>query len=121
VWRLFTDPRVIGIINPAAAGSQPSSGTASYIGKDPADQAAVVFGVAQQLLGPQSPGLYQAWDKAILLDQVFAWVQLGRVWSPGHTCEDAEFVKLLGAMSALVPGAGQISSATPASLIGTTE
>jgi hypothetical protein len=111
VFRLFTDPHVIGLIDPAAAG------TASYTGKNPADQAAVVLGVTQQLLGPQASGLYQAWDKAILLDQVFAWVQSGQVWRSDHGCEeDLEFVKMLGAMSALLPGAGQLSSASPASL-----
>jgi hypothetical protein len=110
VWGLFTDPRVIGLIDPAAAG------TAGYSGKDPADQAAVVFGVAQQLLGPQASGLYQAWDRAILLDQVFAWVQHGRAWRPDQGCEeDQEFVKMLGTMSSLAPGVGPASSAVLAS------
>jgi hypothetical protein len=44
---------------------------------------------------------------AILLNQVFSWVQQGRSWSPESHCEDdAAFVELLGVMSALVPGAG---------------
>lgn len=110
VWGLFTDPCVIGLIDPAAAG------TAGYGGKDPADEAAVVFEVAQQLLGPQASGLYQAWDRAILLDQVFAWVQEGRAWCPDQGCEDdQEFVKMLGAMSSLAPGVGPASSAALAS------
>ena len=110
VWGLFTDPRVIGLIDPAAAG------TAGYGGKDPADEAAVVFGVAQQLLGPQASGLYQAWDRAILLDQVFAWVQCGQAWCPDQGCEeDQEFVKMLGAMSSLAPGVGPASGAALAS------
>jgi hypothetical protein len=121
VFRLFTDPRVIELIDPAAAGCQPPSGTATYIGKGPADQTAVVAAVTQQLLGSKASGLYQAWDKAFLLDQVFAWVQCGHAWSPDHGCEeDLEFVKMLGAMSALLPGAGQVSSASPASLITAT-
>lgn len=110
VWRLFTDPRVAGIVNPAATGSQQLPGTAGDTGTSPADQAVVVFGVAQQLLGPQASGLYQAWDRAMLLDQVFTWVQGGHTWKPEQGCEeDPDFVKLLGAMSALVPGAESAS------------
>ena len=117
VLRLFTNPRVIGLIDPAAAGSQPPSGTASYIGKGSADQTAVVAAVTQQLLGAQASGVYQAWDRAMLLDQVLAWVQCGHAWSPGQGCEDdVEFVTMLGAVSALVSGAGRASSVPPASL-----
>src|SRR6185437_11467610 len=101
LWELFTNPCVLQLIDPAAAG------TACYIGTDPADQATVVFEVAQQLLGPQASGLYQAWDNAILLDQVFAWLQCGQTGRPDQGCEeDQEFVTMLGAMSSLALGVG---------------
>lgn len=113
VLRLFNDPRVAGIINPAAAGGWPPGSTAGYTGTDPDDQAVTAFGVAQQLLGPQASGLYQAWDRAILLDQVFAWIQEGPDWHPVQGCEeDGSFVTLLGAVSALLPGTGPASPAT---------
>lgn len=120
-WRLFTDPCVIGIINPVAAGSQPPGGTAGYAGYDPADQAVTVFGVIQQLLGSQASGLFQAWDRAMLLDQVFDWVQNGPEWDPYRGCEDDDqFVRLLGAVSALLPGAGPAAlSASAALTVGT--
>ena len=112
VWRLFTDPRVIQIIDPIVAGLTPGLDS---LADD--RQAAVVFGVAQQLLGSDATGLYQAWDKAILLDQVFSWVQLGRSWSPASDCEDDEvFVELLGVMSALIPGPGSTPLTTASSL-----
>ena len=73
-----------------------------------------MFGVAQQVLGSDMTGLYQAWDRAILLDQVFSWVQLGRAWSPASPCEEDEaFVGLLGAMSALIPGAANTPPTLP--------
>jgi hypothetical protein len=110
LWELFTNPCVLQLIDPAAAG------TACYIGTDPADQATVVFEVAQQLLGPQASGLYQAWDNAILLDQVFAWLQCGQTGRPDQGCEeDQEFVTMLGAMSSLALGVGPASSAALAS------
>ncbi len=76
-----------------------------------------MFGVARQLLGPDAAGLYQAWDKAILLDQAFSSLQLGRSWSPASHCEDDEaFVELLGVMSALIPGPGSTPLTTASSL-----
>jgi len=121
VWRLFTDPRVTGIVNPVAAASQPTGGTAGYAGGDPADQAVTAFGVAQEVLGSQASGLFQAWDRAMLLDQVFDWVQNGPPWSSDQGCEDDDqFVALLGAVSALLPGAEPAASSAPASLtVGT--
>ena len=109
VWRLFSDPRVIQIIDPLAADL--TAGTDSLAADQ---QAAVVFGVAQQVLGSDMTGLYQAWDRAILLDQVFSWVQLGRAWNPASPCEEDEaFVELLGVMSALIPGAGSTPPTLP--------
>jgi hypothetical protein len=109
VWRLFTEPRVIQVVDPLAAGGTPGPGSLS------ADQqAAVVFRVAQQLLGSDAVGLYQAWDKAILLDQVFSWVQAGHTWNPTSRCEkNKAFVGLLGVMSALIPGAASTPPTLP--------
>ena len=42
-----------------------------------------MFRVAQQLLGSDATGLYQAWDKAILLDQVFGSGAARPVMEPG--------------------------------------
>jgi len=115
--RLFSDPRVIVLIDPAAAAAQPACDSGADTGKDPDDQAAVVFAVVQQLLGPQASCLYQAWDRAVFLDRVFAWVQRGHVWHPRKGCEqDPDFLKLLGAVSALESGAGRASSNPSASL-----
>jgi hypothetical protein len=122
VWRLFTDPRVVQVIDPIAADC--TSGTNSSVTEEgQADkQAAVVFEVAQQLLGPDMSGLYQAWDKAILLDQVFSWVQLGQPWRPESRCEkDEAFVGLLGAMSALMAGAGGVPLAPMPSQLPTSQ
>jgi hypothetical protein len=109
VWRLFTDPCVIQIIDPIRAGLSPGP---DNLATD--QQAAVVFEVAQQLLGSDITGLYQAWDRAILLDQVFSWLRAGHTWNAKSPCEeDKAFVGLLGVMSALIPGAGSTPLAPP--------
>jgi hypothetical protein len=112
VWQLFTDPRVAQIIHPLADSTLGTGSLAADC--QAAQQAAVVFEVVRQLLGADGTGLYQAWDKAIRLDQVFSWVQSGQQWSPKSRCEEDEaFVDLLGAMSALNPGIGS-TPLTPA-------
>ena len=104
-WRLFTNPRVIQVIDPAATGCRWEAD--SSVTKDGQDdkQAAIVFAVVQQLLGPDATGIYQAWDKAIRLDRVFRWIQCGKPWKPRSRCEkNKDFVALLSAMSVLLPG-----------------
>jgi hypothetical protein len=81
-----------------------------------------VFAVAQQLLGPDASGLYQAWDKAIRLDRVFHWIQCGKPWKPGSRCEKSkDFVVMLGAMSALLPGSGWTAPGPVSSLMSTSQ
>jgi hypothetical protein len=122
VWRLFTNPRVIQVIDPAAAGGRWDTDSSVTNNCQADKQAAVVFAVAQQLLGPDASGLYQAWDKAIRLDRVFHWIQCGKPWKPGSRCEkNKDFVVLLGAMSALLPGSGWTAPGPMSSLMPTSQ
>ena len=106
VWGLFTDPRVIGIIDPAAAGGQPlwARGSTGRIQSTRRPSCSKWRSSSSARGERPLSGL----DRAILLDQVFAWVQGGQAWHPDQGCEeDQEFVDFLGAMSALVSGAGE--------------